>query len=84
MPLSFPYLESYNVYQQAGVQRAAALCWGVGHAHPGDATADSHFSSLLGVWGEGKDLVTALNYLSHKEVRNGCQHSHIGRRYHLA
>ena len=34
-------------------------------------------------WG-GKDLVTALNYLSHKEVRNGCQYSHISRRYHPA
>ncbi len=22
--------------------------------------------------------------LSHKEVGNGCQHSHIGRRYHFA
>jgi len=52
----------YNVYQQAGVQRAAALCWGVGYPH---------FSPLGS--GVGKDLVTALKYLSYKEVRNGRQ-----------
>ena len=54
--------------------------WGVRDYAPTGRGCHRLFWERVGMG--GKDLVTALKYLSHKEVRNGCQYSHISRRNH--